>query len=168
MIKKTILSVVIIVSVLSPSFAAAFKLPDTGQTKCYQADSPYAEIPCYGTGQDGQYTINTLSYTDNGNGTGGADLSRRADGGLTEEDAEGPARRPVPQLTQLQDVAGMRLEVAGDGDAEIDLFAPGQHGGCDRKRRPDRRGRAGELRPQASTVEDPSADQDPSRWFICG
>jgi hypothetical protein len=49
--------------------AAAFKLPDTGQTKCYQGDSPFAEIPCAGTGQDGAYSINPLSYTDNGNAT---------------------------------------------------------------------------------------------------
>ena len=44
----------------------AFKLPDTGQTKCYQGVSPYDEIP---SGQDGAYNINPLSYTDNGNGT---------------------------------------------------------------------------------------------------
>ena len=49
--------------------AYAFKLPATGQTKCYQAVSPYAEIPCAGTGQDGAYIINPMSYTDNGNGT---------------------------------------------------------------------------------------------------
>jgi hypothetical protein len=49
--------------------AEAFKLPDTGQTKCYQAVEPWAEIPCEGTGQDGEYNINPLSYTDNGNGT---------------------------------------------------------------------------------------------------
>jgi Protein of unknown function (DUF1566) len=47
----------------------AFQLPGTGQSKCYQAVSPYAEIPCAGTGQDGAYSINPLSYTDNGNGT---------------------------------------------------------------------------------------------------
>jgi len=50
-------------------WAGTFKLPDTGQTKCYQGVSPYAEIPCEGTGQDGEYNINSLSYTDNGNGT---------------------------------------------------------------------------------------------------
>jgi len=49
--------------------SAAFKLPDSGQTKCYQAASPYAEIPCAGTGQDGEYNINPKSYTDNGDGT---------------------------------------------------------------------------------------------------
>ncbi len=47
----------------------AFKLPDTGQMKCYQSVSPYAEIPRVGTGQDGAYDINPMSYTDNGNGT---------------------------------------------------------------------------------------------------
>ena len=43
-----------------------FKLPDSWQTKCYQPTSPFAEIPCAGTGQDGAYNINPLSYTDNG------------------------------------------------------------------------------------------------------
>ncbi|NWF76199.1 MAG: DUF1566 domain-containing protein [Nitrospirae bacterium] len=45
----------------------AFKLPDTGQTKCY--DTAGNEISCAGTGQDGEYNINPMSYTDNGNGT---------------------------------------------------------------------------------------------------
>jgi Protein of unknown function (DUF1566) len=54
---------------LQSSQAATFKLPDTGQTKCYQAVSPYAEIPCAGTGQDGAYSINPMSFSDNGNGT---------------------------------------------------------------------------------------------------
>ena len=49
--------------------SATFKLPDTGQTKCYRAVDPYDEIPCAGTGQDGAYNINPMSYTDNGNGT---------------------------------------------------------------------------------------------------
>lgn len=47
----------------------AFRLPDTGQTKCYRAVDPYDEIPCAGTGQDGAYSINPKSYTDHGNGT---------------------------------------------------------------------------------------------------
>jgi hypothetical protein len=51
------------------AYANAFNLPDTGQSKCYQGVSPYAEIPCTGTGQDGEYTINPMSYTDNGDGT---------------------------------------------------------------------------------------------------
>jgi len=45
----------------------AYSLPETGQTKCYQTMSPYAEIPCAGTGQDGEYNINPISYTDYGN-----------------------------------------------------------------------------------------------------
>ena len=49
--------------------AATFKLPDSGQTKCYEAVSPYGEIPCAGTGQDGAYSINPMSFTDNNDGT---------------------------------------------------------------------------------------------------
>lgn len=61
-----ILSVVIL-SLAKDAFA--FRLPDSDQRKCYQAVSPYAEIPCAGTGQDGAYLFNSLSYTDNGDGT---------------------------------------------------------------------------------------------------
>ncbi|MBV5349935.1 hypothetical protein JZU71_01895, partial [bacterium] len=42
-------------------------LPDTGQTKCYNYSG--TEIPCAGTGQDGAYSINPMSFTDNANGT---------------------------------------------------------------------------------------------------
>ena len=42
-------------------------LPDTGQAACY--DSAGSAIACSGTGQDGEYSINPLSFTDNGNGT---------------------------------------------------------------------------------------------------
>ena len=59
----------VLVAVFFVPAAFAFKLPDTGQTRCYQGVSPYAEIPCDGTGQDGEYSINPMSYTDNGNGT---------------------------------------------------------------------------------------------------
>lgn len=52
-----------------PKAAFAFQLPDTGQTKCYRDVSPYDEISCAGTGQDGEYNINPMSFTDNGNGT---------------------------------------------------------------------------------------------------
>jgi hypothetical protein len=45
----------------------AFNLPDTGQTACY--DTSGNVISCAGTGQDGEYNIHPLSYTDNGNGT---------------------------------------------------------------------------------------------------
>jgi hypothetical protein len=49
--------------------AANYKLPDSGQTTCYQLVDPYDEIPCDGTGQDGEYSINPMSFKDNGNGT---------------------------------------------------------------------------------------------------
>jgi len=49
--------------------AAAYQLPDTGQSKCYQTTAPWAEIPCAGTGQDGAFSINPPNYTDNGDGT---------------------------------------------------------------------------------------------------
>jgi hypothetical protein len=45
------------------------RLPDSDQRKCYQAVSPYGQIPCAGTGQDGEYVTNPLSYTDNADGT---------------------------------------------------------------------------------------------------
>lgn len=73
MLKKVITTLLILLSTFSilnsTAHAAGYKLPDSGQTKCYQAVSPYAEIPCAGTGQDGAYDINPMSYTDNGNGT---------------------------------------------------------------------------------------------------
>jgi hypothetical protein len=56
-------------SVYGVDYASGFKLPDTGQTKCYQTVSPYAEISCAGTGQDGAYSINPMSFTENGDGT---------------------------------------------------------------------------------------------------
>jgi hypothetical protein len=49
------------------SGAWAFKLPDTGQIICYDMNGNV--IPCAGTGQDGAYAINAMSFTDNGNGT---------------------------------------------------------------------------------------------------
>jgi hypothetical protein len=63
------LLVTLLFFVLFPVPATAFQLPDTGQTKCYQAVSPYAEISCANTGQDGAYSINPIAYIDNGNGT---------------------------------------------------------------------------------------------------
>jgi hypothetical protein len=53
----------------TPPSPYQFKLADTGQTKCYRDVAPWDEIPCEGTGQDGDYDINPLSYTDNGDGT---------------------------------------------------------------------------------------------------
>jgi hypothetical protein len=64
-----VIAIAILMFCCSATPSGAFKLPDSDQRKCYQAVSPYAEIPCAGTGQDGAYIQNPLSYTDNGNGT---------------------------------------------------------------------------------------------------
>ena len=56
----------------------AYLLPDSGQTLCYQVvdcapDSGqticYGTVDCVGTGQDGAYNINPMSFTDKGDGT---------------------------------------------------------------------------------------------------
>lgn len=54
------------ITVLTPGAPTAL-LPDTGLTKCY--DTEGTEIGCTGTGQDGEFSINPMSFTDNGNGT---------------------------------------------------------------------------------------------------
>jgi len=41
--------------------------PDTGQSTCY--DAAGTVVNCVGTGQDGAYTINSMNFTNNGNGT---------------------------------------------------------------------------------------------------
>lgn len=51
----------------SPVTSATRAIPDTGQTRCYGPDGGF--IDCAGTGQDGAYSINSPSYTDNGDGT---------------------------------------------------------------------------------------------------
>lgn len=53
-----------------PAPLSAYRLPDTDQRKCYRDVDPYDEISCAGTGQDGAYIQNPLSYTDNANGSG--------------------------------------------------------------------------------------------------
>jgi hypothetical protein len=55
--------------VFTITVAPTFRLPDSDQRTCYQAVDPWAEIPCAGTGQDGGYGMNPLSYTDNADGT---------------------------------------------------------------------------------------------------
>ncbi len=65
-----LISSVLVFAFISNSLAGTFKLPDTGQTTCYDAGKV---ITCPAPGQpwaqDGGYDINPLSYTDNGNGT---------------------------------------------------------------------------------------------------
>jgi hypothetical protein len=70
MFKKIAILTLLLLCIIPSVTSAAFKLPDTGQTKCYRTSDPYDEIDCPGTGQDGAYSINPMSYTDNGgNGT---------------------------------------------------------------------------------------------------
>jgi hypothetical protein len=45
----------------------AYKLPDTGQTSCYSSSGE--DMTCFGTGQDGAFTNNTMSFDDNEDGT---------------------------------------------------------------------------------------------------
>jgi|WetSurMetagenome_2_1015567.scaffolds.fasta_scaffold00050_2 hypothetical protein len=69
--KGLVLFVTIAVLLMFCISAHAFKVPDTGQELCYGAfqASSFAAEACEGTGQDGAYTINAPSYTQNGDGT---------------------------------------------------------------------------------------------------
>ena len=53
--------------------SAISPVPKTGQTKCYETGDPADEIPCGGTGQDGDlqrgFSSPNPRFTDNGNGT---------------------------------------------------------------------------------------------------
>jgi hypothetical protein len=69
MVKKVVNFTLLLLCIITGTASADFKLPDTGQTKCYQTIDPYGELSCNGTGQDGAYSINPMSYTDHGNGT---------------------------------------------------------------------------------------------------
>lgn len=69
MFKNIVILTQLFLCIIPCTAAIAFKLPDTGQNKCYQAVDPYAEIPCAGTDQDGAYSINPMSYTSYSDGT---------------------------------------------------------------------------------------------------
>ncbi|MCX5885086.1 MAG: DUF1566 domain-containing protein [Proteobacteria bacterium] len=57
----------------SSSFAGTVDVPRTGQTKCYDSSYPAMEIPCAGTGQDGDIQAGVAwpdpRFTDNTDGT---------------------------------------------------------------------------------------------------
>jgi hypothetical protein len=61
------LLLILLLSAFSSVPVAAYNLPDTGQTTCY--DTANVVTACAGTGQDGAYSNNPISYTDHGNGT---------------------------------------------------------------------------------------------------
>jgi hypothetical protein len=60
-------TVALLLHCCTAALSEAWKLPDTGQTTCYSATG--GVIPCSGTGQDGEFSINPMSFTNNGNGT---------------------------------------------------------------------------------------------------
>jgi hypothetical protein len=53
----------VLILLLFCSIAAAYKLPDTGQDKCY--DSVGGVLTCTNTGQDGALPLNLMSFHDN-------------------------------------------------------------------------------------------------------
>lgn len=67
--KRLLILMAVLALLFSHSAAHAFKLPDSGQSQCYQGVSPFAVISCTNTGQDGNYSINLMSFTSNGDGT---------------------------------------------------------------------------------------------------
>jgi hypothetical protein len=63
-----LLALVFTIPLLAWIEAEAYMLPDTGQTLCYEYDSGTV-VSCGTSGEDGQYIINPMSFTDNGSGT---------------------------------------------------------------------------------------------------
>jgi len=68
---RTILLTLLILTIPFTALAGPYDvpstIPDTGQTKCY--DTGGNEIPCAGTGQDGDHGPNAMSFTALGGGT---------------------------------------------------------------------------------------------------
>jgi hypothetical protein len=60
------------ITALTPGAPIA-PLPDTGQTACYDASGSL--ITCAGSGQDGEYPINPMSFSDNADGTISDDIT---------------------------------------------------------------------------------------------
>jgi hypothetical protein len=67
--KKVLLNIPMAVMFLILFHPAAYtyNVPDTGQTICYNASGTV--VSCTNTGQDGEYSINPMSFADHGNGT---------------------------------------------------------------------------------------------------
>jgi len=69
--KKLFMIALLILLVPCMAFAGTIQLPRTGQTKCY--DTYGTQIPCAGTGQDGELQMGVFwpspRFHDNGNGT---------------------------------------------------------------------------------------------------
>jgi hypothetical protein len=69
--KKIAVLSLLLIFLSSFAFAGTVKLPRTGQTKCWDTDG--YEIPCAGTGQDGEIQVGVVwpepRFTDNGDDT---------------------------------------------------------------------------------------------------
>jgi len=63
----TLLLIATPLTALAGPYDVPSKIPDTGQTKCYNTNGN--EISCAGTGQDGEYSINEMSFTSLSGGT---------------------------------------------------------------------------------------------------
>lgn len=100
----------VLILFIATSNCLCFNLPDTGQTKCYRAVSPYDEIPCAGTGQDGDYNINPMSFTDNADGTVTDNntglMWQKQDDGTTYNWYQASGTYDATYNTTLQDVCG--------------------------------------------------------------
>ena len=66
-ILATLLLLIIPITALAGPYDVPSTIPDTGQTRCWDTDGN--EIGCAGTGQDGEYSINEMSFTSLGGGT---------------------------------------------------------------------------------------------------
>lgn len=101
---------------------ANFKIPDTGQTTCY--NSAGTIISCTGTGQDGAYTINPPSYTDNGNST----ITDNVTGLVWQKQDDGVKKTWSDAITYCDN-----LTFGGQTDwrlpSEIELISIIDHGG---------------------------------------
>ena len=85
-----------LVAIDDESSDTAYILPDTGQNLCY--DAAGAIIDCAGTGQDGEFSSNPMSFTDNGNGTVTDNVT-----GLTWQQSDDGNRRTWQQAADYCD-----------------------------------------------------------------
>jgi pimeloyl-ACP methyl ester carboxylesterase len=111
------LGIIFAVITCFPGISFSFALPDTGQTLCYDSDGNV--IDCAGTGQDGEYNINPLSYTDNGDGTVTDNntglIWQQEDDGITYNWYQASGIYDVRWNPDIQDVCGS-LDLGGFSD----------------------------------------------------
>ena len=93
-----------------PFAASAAYIPDSGQTTCYQAVSPFGQIACAGTGQDGLYSHNAMSFNDNSDGT----VTDNNTGVMWQKEDD----NQVYSFSQAQNACGI-LELGGHDDWRV-------------------------------------------------